>query len=94
MPFSTPWLVVLDSIRVAIVVTGLLITGSMLRGGAGIGVVRRVRRLGVALVLLIVVGSRLQNLGSPPTWQLAAGAVAMILLGWAEYRRIRGDREA
>lgn len=85
-PFSTPGLVVLDLLRLATVLVGLLVVGSMAVSWDRVSAGRRLGHVGVALVVLTVAGSRIQNLGQPPTWQLVTGALGIVALGWVTFR--------
>lgn len=89
-PFSSPAIALFDLLRIFTVLAGLLIVGAMTQG-TGLRRSERVRRVGIGAVVLTIAGSRIQNLGEPATWQLAAGAVGIALLGWAELRRIRKE---
>ena len=95
MPFGTPLLALLDLLRIATVVIGLLVVGALAaewwRGIVVPG--RRTAHLGVTLVVLTLAGSRVQNLGEPPTWQLATGALGIAALGWVTLRHPAPHRE-
>lgn len=85
-PFSSPTIALFDLLRIFTV----LAVGAMTQG-TGLRRSERVRRFGIGAVVLTIAGSRVQNLGEPARWQLAAGAVGIALLGWAELRRIRKE---
>jgi hypothetical protein len=91
--FGTPIIALLDVARLLTTVVALLLIGAMCRGWAGAPLSRRLRRAGVGLVLVTIVGSRIERIGEPVTWQLVAGAIGVALIGWAEVRRMRGDED-
>jgi hypothetical protein len=82
---------VLDAVRILVVVGGLLVLGAMTRGWQTVSRTQMIQRIGIGVVLLILVASRVQNFGGPVTWQLWAAVVGVGLLAWAEVRRVRGE---
>lgn len=95
VPFSTPELVVLDSLRLLVGVAGFLLVGSYLWMRWRFTNTRseQARILGIALSLFVLAGSRVLNLGGPFAWQLVAAAVAFTLVGYGLLDLDRKGRE-
>lgn len=97
-PFGSPGMVILDSLRLVMFLGGMSLVGALawnaldhdrLRSPA-----RRYSALAGSVALVVLTGSRLQNLGQPPSWQLFVSLVAFLLFGLAmeTYRREDADR--
>lgn len=85
-PFSTPDLVVLDTIRLIITGAGFLLVGFYFwtRWPNSSGRYERARVIGCALALFILAATRITNLGSPNlVWQLPASAAVFVLIGYS-----------
>jgi hypothetical protein len=88
-PFSTPGLIVLDSIRVLLTAFGFLLVGYYLRMRWPTTRDRheKARALGMAVALFVLAASRATNLGSPVlAWQMVASGVVFLLVGYSALR--------
>jgi hypothetical protein len=72
-----------DIVRVAVAAAGLAIGAHSVYMGIRVpNWGQRCRFFGLSLLLLIVCGSRVQNLGAPVTWQLLASVIAIGVLAY------------
>jgi hypothetical protein len=88
-PFSTPELLVLDTVRLVITGLGFLVVGFYLRTRWPTTKDRyeRARALGCALAMFILAVSRAANLGNPGlAWQMIASALVFALVGYSALR--------
>lgn len=92
VPFSTPGLAVLDSVRALLTAFGFLLVGAyLIRRWPDTGSHHeRSRVLGMALALFILASSRITNLGGDLGWQLPASALVFLLVGFSVLRPWRG----
>lgn len=83
---------VLDAARFVVAGLGVILAAhqvALALSDAGVG---WRGHLGTAVALLILCGSRLENLGHPATWQFVGTTVVVALIGWSSYRRLRRDQ--
>lgn len=98
-PFDGPWQSAVDVARIALFIGGMLLVGGMVLAAMDGERVRDTgRRYGAAaaaVALLVLAGSRIQNLGEPISWQFLASIVAYALFTFSfrAYRRqdAKGD---
>lgn len=91
-PFATPELAVLDTLRLFVGAGGLFLAAyqvRMIRLSRTSG--QRARFAAVGVALLVLAGSRLQNLGEPLVWQFFATVVVFGLLGYGTYQFARHE---
>jgi hypothetical protein len=90
--FGTPWLVVLDSSRIAVAVAGFILTGAYWSVYWPIADTAHYKARVAAVTTLLFVGalSRVTFLGGPFQWQMPVVAAAFIALAFA----MRGERRA
>jgi hypothetical protein len=93
-PFSTPGLIVLDSVRVLLTAAGFLLVGYYLwsRWPTTKDRYEKARALGMAIALFVLAASRATNLGGPLAWQLPASAAVFALVGYSALRPRKWDR--
>lgn len=97
-PFDSPLMIALDSLRVVLFLGGMTLMGAMIVGALDREGTRTPARrwgaLAAAVALVVLTGSRLQNLGQPPAWQLflSAGAFVLFVISLERYRREDADR--
>lgn len=90
--FDSPGMVVLDSLRILLGGGGLFLAAyqvRMVRVSQTPG--QRARFVAVGVALLVLSGSRLQNLGEPLVWQIVANAVVVALLGYGTWQFARHE---
>jgi len=76
-------IIVFDILRVAVAAGGLAIGAHSIYMGLRVPTWgQRCRFFGLAMLLFIICGSRVQNLGTPATWQLLISAVAIAVLAY------------
>ena len=90
-PFAGPTQGLLDVVRLVVATAGLFLAGyqwRLWRDAHGPG--QRQLLAALSILLLIVSGSRVQNLGAPITWQFCVTVVATAVVGWGTWQWRRG----